>query len=89
MKNRDFKEIKDQFKDEINDIIDSFFDQLVQKSNDHEDTKIATLNEIESIWGELTQETRDLYSKIIGSAITRMDESEVIASKKENMNKRG
>ena len=86
MKNKDFKDIKDQFKDEINDIIDSLFDQLVQKSNNHENTKIATLNEIESIWGELTQETRNLYSKIIGSTISRMDESEAIASKKENMN---
>ena len=86
MKNKDFKEIKDQFKDEMNDIIDSLFDQLVQKSNDHEDTQIATLNEIESIWGSLTSETRNLYSKIIGSAISRMDESKVIASKKENMN---
>ena len=86
MKNKDFKDIKDQFKDEMNDIIDSLFDELVQKSNAHADTKIATLNEIESIWGELTQETRDLYSKIIGSTISRMDESEVIASKKENMN---
>ena len=86
MKNKDFKEIKDQFKDEMNDIIDSLFDQLVQKSNDHEDTRIATLNEIESIWGNLTYETRNLYSKIIGSTISRMDESKVIASKKENMN---
>ena len=66
----------------MNDIIDSLFDQLVQKSNDHEDTQIATLNEIESIWGNLTYETRNLYSKIIGSTISRMDESKVIASKK-------
>ena len=86
MKNKDFKEIKDQFKDEMNDIIDSLFDQLVQKSNDHEDTQIATLNEIESIWGNLTCETRNLYSKMIGSTISKMDESKVIASKKENMN---
>ena len=81
--------IKDQVKDELNSAVDSFFDSFVQKSNEHTDTKIPTLSEIESIWGQLTLETRDLFSKMIGNAISQLDESEAIELKKENTVKRG
>ena len=89
MKDKDYKEIKNQVKDEFNDLIDEFFDKFVEIGNAHKETHIPTLTEIESIWGKLTSETRDLYSTMIGDAISRMDESEVIASKKENTGKRG
>ena len=84
-----YKEIKEQFKDELNDTIDAFFDSFAQKRVNHTDTGIPTLSEIESVWGQLTLETRDIFSRMIGEAISNMDESDVIELKKENTNKRG
>ena len=84
-----FKNIKDQFKDELNDTVDNFFDNLIKKSEEHSDTKIPSLSEIESIWGNLSAETRDLFSRMIGEAISKMDESDVIELKKPNTDKRG
>ena len=59
------KEIKSQFKDEFNDLIDEFFDDITKKSSEHSDTNMPSLTEIESLWGKLTVETRDLYAKMI------------------------
>ena len=89
MNNTSINEIKNQVKDEFNDMIDEFFNTLVKKGNEHTDTKIPSLTEIETIWGELTSETRDLYSNMLGDAISQMDESEAISSKKENTSRRG
>ena len=84
-----YSKIKDQVKDELNNAVDSFFDSFTQRSNEHADTKIPTLSEIESIWGQLSLETRDLFSKMVGDAISQLDESEAIELKKANTDKRG
>lgn len=84
MNNHDIDRIKCQCKDEFSNILDSFFDSFTSRCEEHKDTGIPTLDEIENIWGQLSLETRELYSKMIGEAISNIDESEAISSKKEN-----
>ena len=81
MKQDSNKEIKSHFKDEFSNLIDEFFDSMTKKLSEHPDAKMPTLTEIESMWGQLTTETRDLYSKMVGETISQMDESEAIALK--------
>lgn len=89
MKKQVFNNIKEQCKDEFSNIVDQFFDSFTDKCEEHKDTGTPTLAEIESIWDQLSLETRDLYAKMIGDAISNIDETDVIKLKKENTPKRG
>lgn len=45
---------------------------------------VPTINQIEMMWSKLDAETRKIFANMISGSISSINESELIASKKEN-----
>ena len=68
---------------EVNRLIKQFQEDFVQKTSDTE--KFLTINELESMWTELRNNTEILYSDMIRGLISEINERDMVRKKKENM----
>ena len=68
---------------EVNRLIKQFQDDFIQKTSDTD--KFLTINELESMWTELRNNTEILYSDMIRSFIGQINERDMVRKKKENM----
>lgn len=87
MDDKDIYKIAESTKIEINHKIDEFLQKLKDGTKDPD--SFMTLSEIEKEWSELNLNTTNLYSKLISSYISSIDEKDLIKSKKENTEERG
>ena len=81
------QELKSTIMDELEDAVDAYFNSFRSKSNGGK--SLPSINDIEDLANELKTKTRDIYLAMISSGISTFDESEAIASKKENSKKEG
>jgi len=63
-------------------LIKAFKENFKTKTSDSEN--FLTINELESLWSELRNNTDILYSDMIHQLINTIDESEMLSKKKEN-----
>lgn len=87
MNDKDIYKIAENTKLEINHKIDEFLQKLKDGTQDPD--SFMTLSEIEKEWSELNLNTTKLYSKMLSSYISSIDEKELIKSKKVNTKERG
>lgn len=80
-------EIKSEIMEKIEEAVDEYFASYKEKSGNGK--VVPTIHEIEGLVTDLKSKTREIYLKMISDSLTNTDESELIASKKENSEKRG
>jgi len=71
---------------EIERLIDEFKEKFKAKTSDADD--FITIHEIERMWGELQQNTLNIYSDMVCDLMGSIDESDLIRKKKENIHKK-
>ena len=81
------RELKSTIMDELEDALDEYFESFRLKGGDGK--SLPSINDIEDLIGELKTKTRDIYLSMVSTSISNFDESELIASKKENTEKEG
>jgi hypothetical protein len=65
---------------EVNRLIKQFQEEFTQKTSDTD--KFLTINELESMWKELRNSTEILYSDMIRSLISEINERDMVRKKK-------
>ena len=71
---------------EIERMMDEFKEEFKMKTADTDN--FITIHEIERMWGDLQQNTLNIYSDMVKELIDNIDESELIRKKKENILKK-
>jgi hypothetical protein len=74
-------------KTEINRLMDIFEEEFKLKTSSTDD--FITIHEIERMWGELQQNTLNIFSDMIRDFIGKVDERDMIRKKNENIPKEG
>ena len=72
---------------EIERLIDVFEEDFKSKTSNTDD--FITIHEIERMWGELQQNTLNIFSDMIRDLINKADERDMIRKKNGNMPKEG
>jgi Ca2+-binding EF-hand superfamily protein len=70
---------------EIERLIDEFKEKFKAKTSDADN--FITIHEIERMWGELQQNTLNIYSDMVADLMGSIDEGDLIRKKKENTHK--
>ena len=81
----DEKEFR-EYSDELLWIIDEFRQRIISGTSDLE--HFLTISEIERLWSELRGSTSLIYSDMLSSLLSNVDESELIRKKKRNIVKK-
>lgn len=84
---KDERELKSEIMDQLEEAVDEYFASFSAKSSNG--GSLPTIDDIETLLGDLKSKTRDIYLKMVSDSINNVDESELIASKKENTEKEG
>lgn len=84
---KDERELKSEIIDQLEEAVDEYFASFSAKSSNG--SSLPTIDDIETLLGDLKSKTRDIYLKMVSDSINNVDESELIASKKENTEKEG
>jgi hypothetical protein len=71
---------------EIERLLDAFREEFKSKTSDA--NNFITIHEIERMWGDLQQNTLNIYSDIVRELINDIDESDLIRKKKESILKK-
>ncbi|MDR1322665.1 MAG: hypothetical protein LBK56_14780 [Gracilibacteraceae bacterium] len=71
---------------EIERLIDEFKGKFKVRTSDADN--FITIHEIERMWGELQQNTLNIYSDMVGDLMGSIDESDLIRKKKRVLTKR-
>jgi len=71
---------------EIERLIDTFREKFKAKTSDADN--FITIHEIERMWGELQQNTLNIYSDMVRELMSEIDERDLIRKKKENIPKK-
>jgi hypothetical protein len=71
---------------EIERLIDEFKEKFKARTSDADN--FITISEIERMWGELQQNTLNIYSDMVGGLMEGIDERDLIRKKKENTRKK-
>jgi hypothetical protein len=71
---------------EIERLIDEFKAKFKARTSDSDN--FITIHEIERMWGELQQNTLNIYSDMVGDLMGSIDERDLIRKKKENTHKK-
>lgn len=71
---------------EIERLIDEFKEKFKVRTSDADN--FITIHEIERMWGELQQNTLNIYSDMVGDLMGSIDESDLIRKKKESTHKK-
>jgi hypothetical protein len=69
---------------EIDRIIKEFKEKFVAGTQSAD--SFLTLTEIEKMWGDLQNQTNNIYSDMIREMLSQVDEKDLIRKKKENTN---
>ena len=80
-------ELKSEIMDQLEEAVDEYFASFKAKSNNQ--NSLPTIDDIEDLLGDLRSKTRDIYLKAVSDSLNSFNESELIASKKENTGKEG
>jgi len=72
---------------ELERLIDAFREEFKLKTSDSDN--FITIHEIERMWGELQQNTLNIYSDMVRELMSNVDERDLIRKKNENMPKEG
>ena len=84
---KDERELKSEIMDQLEEAVDEYFASFSAKSSNG--NSLPTIDDIETLLGDLKSKTRDIYLKMVSDSINNVDESELIASKKESTEKEG
>lgn len=68
---------------ELERVIKEFKEQFEAGTSDSD--HFISLNEIESLWGNLNRQTEYLYSDMIRELMSMVDERDIVRKKKENI----
>ena len=71
---------------EIERLIDVFEEEFKTKTSNADDFK--TIHEIERMWGELQQNTLNIFSNMVRDLMIKVDERDIIRKKNENIPKK-
>jgi hypothetical protein len=71
---------------EIERLIREFKQTFKERTASAED--FATMSEIEGMWGDLRQNTNNIYADMVQELLSEVDESDLIRKKKENIEKK-
>jgi len=71
---------------EIQRLVDVFEERFKAGTSDADN--FITIHEIERIWGELQQDTLNIYSDMVRELMSNIDERDLIRKKKENILKK-
>jgi hypothetical protein len=74
-------------KAEIERLIDVFEEEFKSKTSSADD--FITIHEIERMWGELQQNTLNIFSDMVRDLMDKADEHDMIRKKNENTPKEG
>jgi hypothetical protein len=72
-------------KAEIERLIDVFEEEFKSKTANADD--FITIHEIERMWGELQQNTLNIYSNMVRELLSNVDENDLIRKKNESIPK--
>jgi hypothetical protein len=72
-----------EYGEELLRIVDKFRQRIIEGTSDPEN--FLTISEIEHLWSELRGDTSHLYSDMLSSLLSNVDESELIRKKKLNI----
>jgi len=72
-------------KAELERLIDVFEEEFKLKTSDAND--FITIHEIERMWGNLQQNTLNIYSDMVRGLLSKIDERDLIRKKNENIPK--
>jgi hypothetical protein len=70
---------------EIERLIDVFEEEFKSKTSSADD--FISIHEIERMWGDLQQDTLNIFSDMVRDLMSRVDESDLIGKKNENTHK--
>ena len=73
--------VKSDVMDQLEEAVDDYLKSYWLKSGNH---GVPTISEIENLVTELRSKTRNICLEMVSDSLTNTDESEMIASKKEN-----
>jgi hypothetical protein len=71
---------------ELERLIREFKEKIENGTSDS--AQFISMNEIERLWGELSSNTNNIYSDMVQTLISSVDETDLIRKKKENIAKR-
>ena len=71
---------------ELERLIDAFKEEFKEKTSDAD--SFITIHEIERMWGELQNNTLNIYSDMIRDLMSNVDERDLIRKKNESMPKK-
>ena len=80
-------------KESFNDVIANAEHDLIEAVRNYskafteslsENNGVPTINQIEKMWSQLDSDTRNIFVNMISGSISSINESDLIASKKEN-----
>ena len=83
--NNNNKEFNDSIANAEHDLIEAvrnYSKAFIESSS--ENNGVPTINQIENMWSRLDSETKNIFVNMISGSISSVNESELIASKKEN-----
>lgn len=83
---RTSEDIIEDAMDELRAAIEKFAKTLSQHTNDV--SSFLTMDKLENMIGLLDERTRQVYLDMVSSYLSNINEQEIIASKKENMQRR-
>ena len=75
-----------EYRDELLHIVDEFRQRIIQGTSDPDN--FLTISEIERLWSELRGDTSLLYSDMLSTLLSSVDETELIRKKKHNTEKK-
>ncbi len=84
---KDERDLKSEIMDQLEEAVDEYFASFKAKSGN--DSSLPSIDDIETLLGELKSKTRDIYLNMVSDSLDSFDESELIASKKEHTGKGG
>ena len=83
---RTSEDIIEDAMDELRAAVEKFAKTLSQQTNDI--STFLTMDKLETMIGLLDEQTRQVYLDMVSSYLSNINEREIIASKKENTQKR-
>jgi len=87
MKNKEVTSLHDTQLAEIERLINEFKEKFKTRTSD--ESNFITINEIERMWGELQNNTHNIYSDMIRELMSGVNEKDLIRKKKGSTPKKG
>ena len=80
--NKTFDEVIANAEHELVEALKKYSQAFIESSSQNDG--VPTINQIESMWSKLNDDTRKIFVDMISGSISSINESELISSKKEN-----